>query len=70
MVAFGSFATVPDAYVRPDAYTGSDDDMELDDDQYVAGSKLTYPGESLTSTHAFMRYAPFTHFRTSIRRGY
>ena len=33
--------------------------MDLDDDQELiglGGSKLTYPGESLTSSQAYMRY--------------
>ena len=55
MVIFGSFGTLSATYVRADAQLDSDDDMDLDDDAYVGGSKLTYPGQSLTSTHAFMR---------------
>jgi exosome complex component RRP4 len=36
--------------------------MDLNDDQELfgsGGSKLTYPGESLTSSQAYMRYVGF-----------
>jgi len=35
--------------------------MDLDDFQ---GSKLTCPGESLTSSHAYMRYGPMIPVET------
>ena len=40
---------------------GDDADMDLDvddDDGLASGSRLTCPGETLTSSHAFMRCAP------------
>ncbi|GJE92172.1 exosome complex exonuclease rrp4 [Phanerochaete sordida] len=65
MVSFASFAPPPDDY---DAFektrhyhdVDADADMDLgldvdDDDEFASGSKLTCPGETLTSSHAFMR---------------
>ena len=61
MVTFASFVPPLDEsyghggarYVPDD---GDDMDMDLDDDDFAAGSRLTCPGEPLTSSHAFMRY--------------
>ena len=69
MIAFASFPPPPDdvhardgVRHRREAVVDDDDeyDMELDfdDDDFASGSKLTCPGETLTSSHAFMRYAP------------
>jgi hypothetical protein len=66
MISFASFAPpLDDAYVYEDArhLRATDDDennmdLDLDDDEFASGSKLTCPGETLTSSHAFMRYAP------------
>ena len=40
--------------------------MDLDDFQKFEsqGSKLTCPGESLTSSHAYMRYGPMIRVKT------
>jgi len=64
MISFTSFPLPP----TDDPYHGSrlhhpdlveDMLMDLDDGQELlepSGSKLTYPGESLTSSQAYMRY--------------
>ena len=57
MIAFVSF---PVPLVNTEAYgvTGHHPDvevMDLDDGVEAGGSKLTCPGESLTSAQAFMR---------------
>ena len=74
MITFASFVAPPEdlhALERARHYRGVDDDdddddgdMDLDlddDDEFTSGSKLTCPGETLTSSHAFMRYAPSEH---------
>lgn len=36
--------------------------MDLDEDDFEEGvQRLTVPGESITSSHAFMRYVSFIH---------
>lgn len=57
MIAFTSFSVPSDD--DPMGYSATkhhpDVLMDLDDDFEVGGSKLTCPGESLTSAQAFMR---------------
>lgn len=57
MFQFTSFRHPPDNYTvknAPDEF-----DMDEDDEDFLetGGLKLTWPGESLTSAQAFMRYA-------------
>ena len=55
MISFTSFPRPQDAYKRPDLEEM--DDMEVDEDYIEEGTlKLAWPGESLTSSHAYMRY--------------
>ena len=44
---------------HPDIEEDGEDYMNLDfeEEDLASGSKLTYPGESITSAQAFMRYA-------------
>lgn len=59
MITFASFP--PPSQDNNDSYSGhyrQDGDMEIDlDSEFVEGSgkRLTYPGETLTSSQAFMR---------------
>lgn len=65
MITFASFAAPPDdlyghghRVAHPiDPADDRDMDIDFDDEEFVSGSKLTVPGETLTSSHAFMRYA-------------
>ena len=66
MVTFASFPTPrtdsAHGYDRPRySNTGEDDDNDMNeefqDEDFASGSKLTCPGETITSSHAFMRYA-------------
>ena len=65
MIAFAPFPTAQDqdsvAYDstrHPDILDDDEDYMNLDfeDEDCTSGSKLTCPGESITSSHAFMRF--------------
>lgn len=69
MVTFASFP----ATISYDAYTAdskvrreTDDDMEMDldfdDEDFSSGSRLTCPGETITSSQSFMRYVRSTWF--------
>lgn len=69
MITFASFAAPPDDLYghgtatthHPDVDDDADMDLDFDDEEFASGSKLTGPGETLTSSHAFMRYvSPFT----------
>lgn len=71
MISFTSFPLQPN-----DTYNGSrqhhpevaeDTLMDIDDDQELeaGGSKLTYPGESLTSSQAYMRWVEIISFPLS-----
>jgi hypothetical protein len=42
-------------------------DVEDDEGQLGFGGRLTCPGETLTSTQAFMRYAPFCGRAIAVR---
>ena len=62
MITFASFP--PASQDNSGSYPGGDyrhdhdEEMEIDlDSEFVEGSgrRLTYPGETLTSSHAFMR---------------
>ncbi|KIP04213.1 hypothetical protein PHLGIDRAFT_31465 [Phlebiopsis gigantea 11061_1 CR5-6] len=63
MITFASFAAPPDdlyghghRVAHPiDPADDRDMDIDFDDEEFVSGSKLTVPGETLTSSHAFMR---------------
>lgn len=60
MITFASFPTPPEhnGYDSTRRYPDEDDDMDVDfegDDLEMSGRRLTSPGESLTSSHAFMR---------------
>lgn len=66
MVTFASFPTSRtdgvygyDRPRHPDSVDDEDEYMHDDfqDEDFASGSKLTCPGEALTSSHAFMRYA-------------
>lgn len=53
MISFLSFPVPPD-YTTANSM---DTDADFDDDDFEAGvSKVTCPGESITSAQAFMRY--------------
>lgn len=59
IISFTSFP-LPHSHTRADVV--EDVLMDLDDDQELieaSGSKLTYPGESLTSSQSYMRYVGF-----------
>ncbi|KAK1236526.1 Exosome complex component rrp4 [Marasmius sp. AFHP31] len=54
MISFTSFPQPQDTYKRPEIE--EDEDMEVDEDFMENGTlKLAWPGESLTSSHAYMR---------------
>ncbi|TFK28642.1 exosome complex exonuclease rrp4 [Coprinopsis marcescibilis] len=58
MISFTSFPTQPeDAYRTVRRYNDDEDDamMDLDDENGPSSSKLTCPGETLTSSHDYMR---------------
>lgn len=61
MIAFTSFPTPldnnSDGYESSRPHPNVEDDalMDLDDEFETGGSKLTCPGESLTSAQAYMR---------------
>lgn len=61
MIAFTSFPVSSDelstgySTTRHHPDVEADISMDLDDDFEAGGSKVTYPGESLTSAQAFMR---------------
>ncbi|THG99516.1 hypothetical protein EW026_g2842 [Hermanssonia centrifuga] len=45
-----------------DLGTAGDTGVDFEDDDFEAsGSKLTYPGETITSSHAFMRYEIYAY---------
>ena len=41
--------------------------MDFDDEQGLGGSQLTYPGESLTSSQAYMRYVGLWRLAIGVR---
>jgi hypothetical protein len=59
MISFASFPVQPERgseYARHFP-TDEDDHIDLDDGDFEAGgSKITWPGESITSSQAYMRY--------------
>jgi exosome complex component RRP4 len=57
MIAFTSFPATqhPGRAVGRRSDDAEDELMDLDDEELLDASKLTYPGDSLTSTQAFMR---------------
>ena len=63
MITFASFAPPPDDLYghgaitthHPEVEDEADMDIDFDDEEFASGSKLTCPGETLTSSHAFMR---------------
>lgn len=66
MISFTSFPVQPDYQVQYDSVGRSpaDDDMDLDleEDLEPGGSKLTCPGEALTSAQLFMRQVQFVQW--------
>ena len=67
MITFTSFSKPKDSfsYAPPKFSTTDEYDMEIDmyedDDDgedFDSGTKLTCPGESITSSHAYMRSVP------------
>ncbi|KAL0581703.1 Exosome complex component rrp4 [Marasmius crinis-equi] len=58
MISFTSFPTAQDAF-KKQTLEEEDDDMDVDEDFMEHGAtKLAWPGESLTSAQAYMRYNP------------
>ena len=63
MISFASFPPASDASgsygtTRHHPDVEEDIHMDLDEDDFEEGvQRLTVPGESITSSHAFMRYA-------------
>ena len=63
MISFASFPSPSDASgsygtTRHHPDVEEDIHMDLDEDDFEEGvQRLTVPGESITSSHAFMRYA-------------
>lgn len=72
MISFASFPA-PAHYDSYDSHSkvrreiDEDDDMDLDYDDDVTGGKLACPGETITSSHAFMRSVVLHHTLTSSR---
>lgn len=66
MITFASFPATSEAsgsYGATRHHPDVEDDvhMDLDEDDFEEGvQRLTVPGESITSSHAFMRYVPST----------
>ena len=64
MISFASFPATSEAsgsYGTTRHHPDVEDDvhMDLDEDDFEEGvQRLTVPGESITSSHAFMRYVP------------
>jgi hypothetical protein len=58
MISFTSFPVQPERGSEYARYFPDDEDhMDLDDGDFEAGgSKITWPGETITSSQAFMRY--------------
>lgn len=57
MISFASFPVQPDrALDVAKHFPAGEDAMDLDeDDLEVGGSRITWPGESITSSQAYMR---------------
>ncbi|KAF8625023.1 hypothetical protein AX17_006937 [Amanita inopinata Kibby_2008] len=58
MISFSSFRPASEpapTYERTRHHPDALDDMDLDDEQDLEADRLTYPGETLTSSQAFMR---------------
>ncbi|KAJ7461798.1 exosome complex exonuclease rrp4, partial [Mycena galericulata] len=55
MISFASFPVQPDRGFDIARHFPDDDSMDLDDDLEVGGSKITWPGETITSSQAYMR---------------
>ena len=63
MITFASFQPAPSydaygSYSKVRREVDEDDDMDVDDD--FSGGKLTCPGETIASSHAFMRFVRLT----------
>jgi len=73
MITFTSFPKPKDpfSYAPKNFPTTDENDMDIDfyedDDEgedFDSGTKLTCPGESITSSHAYMRCVPLCAFRS------
>jgi len=70
MITFTSFPKPKDSFSYAPQKFPTTDENEMDVDVYEdddggdfdSGTKLTYPGESITSSHAYMRCVPFWMF--------
>jgi len=57
------FSTAGENDMDIDLYDDDDDDDDGED--FDSGTKLTCPGESITSSHAYMRCVPLYAFRVT-----
>lgn len=70
MITFSSFPSTSEAYgsytnTRHHPEVEDDVGMDLDEDDFEENvQRLTVPGESITSSHAFMRYANTVQWST------
>jgi hypothetical protein len=63
MITFTAFPPPKDSFgYTPAKFVDDEDamDVDFDDDEedFDSGSKLTCPGEPITSSHAYMRFVP------------